>query len=206
MTISLMIDKSTLNELKEDLKIQLFKCDAYSCTMTKYACYERRYIVSQLQATDAQTKTGAISESAIQLMTYTKCIGCIQDWPDSDDYSVRHLKAKTPVIAIGPKRGPKPKPTPSHCPKCDRVIDPKNPYARYNHKRAQCIACCHSERNKIMYDRKKEGKNIDVYCDNTAECGIANCYHASPHKHTSGKAMIHECTMLHKRVTCTFKD
>ena len=38
-------------------------------------------------------------------------------------------------------RGPKAKPQPNNCPKCDRIIIPLNTYGRYNHKHGICEAC-----------------------------------------------------------------
>ena len=39
------------------------------------------------------------------------------------------------------KRGPKAKPQPNNCPKCDRIIVPWTVYQRYNHKHNMCEAC-----------------------------------------------------------------
>ena len=149
MNSKLLMDKDALAEIKDDLKKQLFYCEMYDCTLTKHACYSRRHQLDALQIIDKKTTSGIVSETSIQLMQFKHCIDCKQDWPDNN----RSMAKATPHHTFsggynGRRFGPKPKPVPERCPVCDRKINQKSQYYRYNHKYGKCNACVIKERSK----------------------------------------------------------
>ena len=147
--MNLLMDKDALAAIKEDLKQQLFYCESYACTMTKHACYSRRYQLNALQQVEKKTVSGVVSDVGIQIMQFKHCIDCKHDWPDNNKAMAKAVVHRPLSGGYYSKRtGPKPKPVPEHCPICDRKINQKSLYFRYVHKHEKCNACLTKIRSK----------------------------------------------------------
>lgn len=217
--VTIRISPDILDQVRDELKQQLFFCEAYACTLIAYVCSERRRTVGELKEKSKTLQYGVPCNNTIEALKYKRCADCTQDWPDFER-SHRNTPKKflpmpaskvtansilnSPVVKVSRKRGPTSKVPPERCPVCNYLINQRDPYRRYNYTRKECRACTVSKRNHEIQARLRAALNVDIVCDHRHMCNASTCKHAVPHKHQFGKRMIHRCTVIDAAVTCNF--